>query len=758
VAILLLGFLAVCTPTATAAEGADKPGVLHVETVPPVAGARVAVDGVISETNKKGKVSLQVSTFSGLQERFHVLESRTGPRTKVVYDRILGNPDHGANGRPVVVGLRTYRLVRWSFFNRVGGAVPTKQIDLLQLRSSTGEIVKVKGPDLDEPLWVLASRTTQTPSGLVSKDIYWVVDRVVTEGAEVVNRAQHRFVPSTETNWTIQLLFYRVSIDARDALFGFPTGSSLRVVGPSGRPMFALIKNGTAELPLLPRGSYEVRVSGGGTSFIRPVSISKDQTLDLAVMSYLDVAVIGGTLLLLAVSLLLLGRRHVVSSLIARVLASRNQAAPGPSRRHARTRLVARLAKAPSGRRRRSSRRAAAACLIAVVVVTTLMSSVVVATGAVGATAGSGVTGSANGSTDSRQVPVLAYYYIWFQPTSWQRAKLDFPLLGNYSSDDVEVMRQHVRMAKAAGIDGFLVSWKHVPNLDQRLEQLVRVARDANFKLSIVYQGLDFHRDPLEPDVVAQDLQWFADQYSGNPVFGMFGQPVVVWTGTGEFTTDEVNSVIEPVQDRLAVLGSAKNVEDYLRVAPYVRGNAYYWSSVDPDKDSFYAEKLNEMAQVVHDDDGGLWIAPAAPGFDSTLLGGRRVVGRDNGRVLRRQLDVALSSSPDAVGLISWNEFSENSHIEPSEKYGAVALQTVSDVLGGQDHIDVASMPTAQDEAGGGGITGIGALVLLLLALGIVNVLVAYRRSKRPPPLRLRLVRSTPARELVTPGKRSSHD
>jgi len=392
-----------------------------------------------------------------------------------------------------------------------------------------------------------------------------------------------------------------------------------------------------------------------------------------------------------------------------------------------------------------------------VFVVATVTSSVVVAGGALGATTGSHATGSASGSTDARRVPVLAYYYIWFQPTSWQRAKLDFPLLGNYSSDDVEVMRQHVRMAKAAGIDGFLVSWKHLPNLDQRLEQLVRVARDANFKLSIVYQGLDFHRDPLEADLVAQDLQWFADQYSGNPVFGMFGQPVVVWTGTGEFTTGEVQSVIEPVQDRLAVLGSAKNVEDYLRVAPYVRGNAYYWSSVDPDKDSFYAEKLNEMAQVVHDDDSGLWIAPAAPGFDSTLLGGRRVVGRDNGRVLRQQLDVALSSSPDAVGLISWNEFSENSHVEPSEKYGDAALQTLSDVLGGQDHVDVATMPTAHDQAAGGGITGIGALVLLLLALGIVNVLVAYRRSKRRS-LRLRLVRSSSDRELVNSGKRPSHD
>ncbi|HEX6034325.1 MAG TPA: hypothetical protein VFY83_07815, partial [Anaerolineales bacterium] len=39
-------------------------------------------------------------------------------------------------------------------------------------------------------------------------------------------------------------------------------------------------------------------------------------------------------------------------------------------------------------------------------------------------------------------VPVLAYYYIWFDTESWNRAKTDYPLLGRYSSDDASVMRQ----------------------------------------------------------------------------------------------------------------------------------------------------------------------------------------------------------------------------------------------------------------------------------------------------------------------------
>ena len=40
-------------------------------------------------------------------------------------------------------------------------------------------------------------------------------------------------------------------------------------------------------------------------------------------------------------------------------------------------------------------------------------------------------------SASIKSVPVLAYYYIWFDEASWNRAKIDYPILGRYASDDV---------------------------------------------------------------------------------------------------------------------------------------------------------------------------------------------------------------------------------------------------------------------------------------------------------------------------------
>lgn len=102
----------------------------------------------------------------------------------------------------------------------------------------------------------------------------------------------------------------------------------------------------------------------------------------------------------------------------------------------------------------------------------------------------------------------------------------------------------------------------------------------------------------------------------------------------------------------------------------------YYWSSVNPDTNTRYEDKLKQMSVEIHKN-GGLWIAPAAPGFNATLVGGTSDVDRKNGDTLQIEISTAMASSPDILGIISWNEFSENTHIEPSEKYGTLYLDVL---------------------------------------------------------------------------------
>jgi hypothetical protein len=274
-------------------------------------------------------------------------------------------------------------------------------------------------------------------------------------------------------------------------------------------------------------------------------------------------------------------------------------------------------------------------------------------------------------------IPVLAYYYIWFDTQSWDRAKTDYPLLGRYSSSNIDVMRQHVQLAKEAGITGFIVSWKSTDKLNERLEKLIQVANEENFQLAIIYQGLDFERNPLPVEQVDADLSYFIEHFSEEQAFYLYEKPLVIWSGTWEFSREEVESVVVGKREHLLILASEKNVDGYERLADLVDGDAYYWSSVNPETFPGYLEKLTAMSDAIHANNG-LWIAPAAAGFDARLIGGITVVERKDGQTLQVQYNTAMQSSPDAIGLISWNEFSENSHIEPSEQYGDRYLKVLS--------------------------------------------------------------------------------
>jgi hypothetical protein len=279
-------------------------------------------------------------------------------------------------------------------------------------------------------------------------------------------------------------------------------------------------------------------------------------------------------------------------------------------------------------------------------------------------------------------VPLLAYYYLWFDPSSWTRAKKDYPQLGRYSSDDTTVMRKQIELAKSAGIGGFIVSWKHTEINDRRLRLLMGVAKDMDFKLAMIYQGLDFDRNPLPADQVAADFAMFRTQFASDPVFvRLGGKPLTIWSGTWEFSHDDVARVTGAVRADMLVLSTEKSVDGYRRIADVTDGDAYYWSSINPESNRAFGVKLDDMAASIHAD-GKYWIAPFAPGFDARMVGGSKEVPRNDGATLRSQYGAAVRSSPDVLGLISWNEFSENSYVEPSEKYGRRYLDVLTELRG----------------------------------------------------------------------------
>ncbi|MFE0594127.1 hypothetical protein ACFW18_30545, partial [Micromonospora echinospora] len=326
------------TPATAAADGpaSRRPGVLRMQTVPPLAGVQVTVDGTTVRSDRHGRISVRVRNFLGLEDRIEVAPAAVSPDRRVVFDRFRGSPDAGVR-RVVEVGLRTVRRVSWSFVERLGTPVPVERITTMRLRSSTGEIHQLSGADLSKPRWVAESRTQQGPLGLASKQLYYVVDSVVVDGTSVVNRAAQRFVPWDRQEWVIELLFFKVTFSAADMIFSRQAGDGVVLTRADGRvERLGFAADGTVLVPDLPRGTYEVKVAGGGVSFGRPVSISRDQQVVLSVISPLDLSLVVLGVLAVALGLILVGRPHLFRLLVRprrpswlRPPGSRRTAAPG---------------------------------------------------------------------------------------------------------------------------------------------------------------------------------------------------------------------------------------------------------------------------------------------------------------------------------------------------------------------------------------------------------------------------------------------
>jgi hypothetical protein len=374
-----------------------------------------------------------------------------------------------------------------------------------------------------------------------------------------------------------------------------------------------------------------------------------------------------------------------------------------------------------------------AACVVSIIVLGSSVGRVPGSSVAHAATSSS--TSSGTASKRGPAPPVFAYYYIWFDPASWDRAKIDLPALGKYSSDNPNVMRQHIRLAKLAGITGFIVSWKHTKTNDRRLSMLIDIAASEHFSLAMIYQGLDFYKRPLPAARVAADLDLFARLYAKRSPFRGFSKPLVIWSGTWKFSAADIKRATQPVRGRILVLASERNVKGYERVADAVDGDAYYWSSVNPDTFPGYRKKLDLMAKAVHDRHG-LWIAPAAPGFDARKIKGTTVVRRDRGRTLLRECATAYSSKPDILGLISWNEFTENTYIEPSKKYGTRYINVASRCRPGTSGVPGAGSGLHYDidsSAPGKGFPSGLVVVPATLALMAGAVVVSVRRRRQGP-------------------------
>ncbi len=316
--VLLTGvFLA---PSATAAPScpADRPPTtVQVSTVPVVPGAQIDLEGTKVVTDGAGHATTTVCRIVSARDITGPTEPILLPgHRRAVYDRVFVT-ERGASVQ-AAFGMETE--VSFAF-----SGLPTREITSFTLRSSTGEVVTRH--DL-QPVWLPSARVLRGPNGLEERRIYYSVDSVYVAGSSVVNRSQVKFFPSDRLVIRVPLLAYTVRVEVVDRLFRWPVGDSVRLTRPGTIDVQQPLTDGVATFAEVPRGSYSVVAHAPGLRIDRSLVLSRDQVVVMPVLTWVDLVVLVGLPLAIAVGLVLAPRPQLRRRLMALLPGARARRRP----------------------------------------------------------------------------------------------------------------------------------------------------------------------------------------------------------------------------------------------------------------------------------------------------------------------------------------------------------------------------------------------------------------------------------------------
>jgi hypothetical protein len=266
--------------------------------------------------------------------------------------------------------------------------------------------------------------------------------------------------------------------------------------------------------------------------------------------------------------------------------------------------------------------------------------------------------------------PVLAYYYVWWDPGVFDRTL--FQPLQAYSSDDVDAMQRHVAEAKSASIDGFIVDWYgDGDRTDTNFAHLLEIANKSGFSATIHFETTHF----WGADDVAAQLKAFYDHYGNNPALVRRNAgPVIFFWQSGSLDNSTWNGIRNQVDPdhKSTWLADGDNFS-------ILKGDA--WDGISPYAIAWSADPAAQLprwasvARSVAPDK--LWNPVVSPGCnDSAARAPTCVQDRAGGAYYQATWDGALASSPSwAVVVSTFNEWMESTQLEPSQQWGDQYLQ-----------------------------------------------------------------------------------
>lgn len=287
---------------------------------------------------------------------------------------------------------------------------------------------------------------------------------------------------------------------------------------------------------------------------------------------------------------------------------------------------------------------------------------------------------------------VLAHYHPWYTAETWRDPQMADRPLRPYSTDVQADVNNQAVQAHDAGIDAFVVSWQGLEAdngfNDRRMRILLEAARTSGLRVcsyteTVVANPGNNPTVPSDPRTMFEWLVDLVDLYGSHPAYLRVGDRPVIFI----YVASRI-ALSDWVELMARLRASGRNpllIGDFagsILLEPF--DGEYQYTNILFTRDAFVAFNLAESLRVrtYHllrpGDRRRLWVAAVTPGYDDSRLTDRltpHVVDRSNGSLYDAQWTTAIDTGADWAVVTSWNEWWENTEIEPSERYGSTYVQ-----------------------------------------------------------------------------------
>ncbi|MGH8960751.1 MAG: hypothetical protein ACRDWT_06010 [Jatrophihabitantaceae bacterium] len=277
-------------------------GTLEIATVPSTPGALFLIDGAVATTGSDGRASVPIANLNGVDSRLRLATPAAGDLT-VSLLRVTRMKPRASFERSVIAALAIRRPVSLRFLDLAGSSVPAGRVSGVRVEGD-GSDLQLSGSQVGDAFLLLAEQATRVRNVWQVRRVSYAMSAVRIDGSDVVFAGAQHFEPATAQVWPVRLSVFRVSVTAHDALFGMRVGSHLVITRPDGTRFAEQVSGDgpSTVVSSIARGVYDFHFSAAIFGSHTVLQVSRDDSVDVRVVTLLDVVVVIALIAALAVS------------------------------------------------------------------------------------------------------------------------------------------------------------------------------------------------------------------------------------------------------------------------------------------------------------------------------------------------------------------------------------------------------------------------------------------------------------------------